>query len=197
MTKISTLILAMLVSITAAHAGKNTEPADSPVIPVTTVPFYIGIGGVMGVVSAKCPCGERLYDRSNFGGIVRVGYDFSPFFGVEARILRSQLSKNFATTTHYGLYAKPQIHINDAINIYALIGYGHTKINCDYQSKPLYEGNGWSLGAGMEYDFASADGQGDAEEGWGMFVDYQNILRDAGKNAVRSNVVSAGITYDF
>ena len=193
-------LAAAAVMTMTAHAGKNVEPAQSPVVPVATIPFYIGVGGVMGMVSNDCPCaggGKRMYDTTNFGGLLRIGYDFNPYFGIEARFLRSQLSQNYATTTHYGIYAKPQYHISDAVNVYGLIGYGHTKIDCKYRKDPLYEGNGWSFGGGVEYDFASGDGQGDAEEGWGAFVDYQNILRDGGKLKVRSNVVSAGVTYDF
>lgn len=185
----------------SAGAGKNAEPAKSAVVPVVT-PFYIGVGGAMGMVSTDCACsgkaaGVRKYDTTNFGGLLRVGYDFNPYFGIEARFLRSQLSRNFATTTHYGLYAKPQFHISDAVNVYALIGYGHTKIDCIYKRNPLYEGNGWNFGGGIEYDFASHDGQGDTEQGWGAFVDYQNTLRDAGVNNVRSNIISVGLTYDF
>ena len=202
MWKQTLIVLASSLLLTlSANAGKNATPADSPVVPVVT-PFYIGIGGVVGMVSTDCACagkaaGVRKYDTTNFGGILRVGYDFNPSFGIEARFLRSQLSQNFATTTHYGLYAKPQIHISDAVNVYALIGYGHTKIDCKYKTNPLYEGNGWNFGGGVEYDFASHDGQGDTEQGWGAFVDYQNTLRDAGVNKVRSNIISAGITYDF
>ena len=191
-------LAATAVMTMTTHAGKNVEPAQSPVVPVATIPFYIGVGGIMGMVSNDCPCageGKRMYDTTNFGGLLRIGYDFNPFFGIEARFLRSQLAKNYAITTHYGIYAKPQVHISDAANIYGLIGYGHTRVDCT--KKTLYDGSGWSFGGGVEYDFASGDGQGDAEEGWGAFVDYQNILRDGGKLKVRSNVVSAGVTYDF
>ena len=199
-TKIRAVLISSMMVTLSAGAGKNTEPAETPVVPVAT-PFYIGIGGVMGMASTICNCGgsrkSRKYDTTNFGGILRVGYDFNPFFGIEARFLRSQLSKNFATTTHYGLYAKPQYHISDGVNIYGLIGYGHTRVDCKYQTTPLYEGFGWNFGGGIEYDFASFDGQGDTEQGWGAFVDYQNSLRDAGGNKVRSNIISAGLTYDF
>ena len=192
------IALTLSLSFSALHAGKNSTPADSPVIPVTAIPLYIGIGGVWSMTSTNCPCaaGKRLYDSSNFGGIVRIGYDFNPFFGIEARALKSKYSKKFAETTHYGLYLKPQYHISNAMNIYALAGYGHTRIDSTCKT-PLYEKNGFSFGAGMEYDFASADGQGDAEEGWGMFADYQNLLLDKGINKVRSNIFSLGITYDF
>ncbi len=195
-------LLAAGLLLSSVHAGKNVEPAQSPVIPVTTIPFYIGIGGVMGMVSNDCPCagrqkGKRMYDTTNFGGLLRVGYNFNPYFGIEVRFLRSQLNGNYAITTHYGLYARPQYPVSDSVNVYGLIGYGRTKIDCKRNNDPLYEGFGWSFGGGAEYDFAAGDGQGDAEEGWGAFVDYQNVLRDSGTLKVRSNVVSAGVTYDF
>jgi OOP family OmpA-OmpF porin len=194
-----TVVLTVTTTMTLS-AGKNVEPARSPIIPVVTIPFYIGVGAIISPTSTVCPCADsdkRKYDTSNFGGILRVGYDFNPYFGIEARFLRSGISNNFATMTHYGIYAKPQIHISDAVNIYGLVGYGHTKVDCKSKKNPIYEGNGWSFGGGMEYDFASGDGQGDAEEGWGAFADYQSILRDAGLNKTRSNAFSAGITYDF
>ena len=195
------LLLSVVVPFSLLHAGKDAAPAESPVIPVTTIPFYVGIGGVWSITSTNCPCaqgsGGRKYDNSNFGGILRLGYDFNPFFGIEARFLKSKYSKKFAETSHYGLYLKPQVHISDAVNIYGLLGYGKTRIDCTYKKKPIYDSYGFSFGAGMEYDFVSADGQGDAEEGWGMFLDYQNILWDKGQGKTRSNVFSAGITYDF
>jgi len=196
--KFAGVALSLFLSVTALYAGKNTEPAQSPIIPVD-LPIYIGIGGIWSTTSTDCPCasGERLYDSSNYGGIVRLGYDFNPYFGIEARFLKSQFSKKFAETTHYGLYLKPQYHITEAMNVYALAGYGRTRIDTDCQS-PLYEDNGFSFGAGMEYDFKSlSNEQGDAETGWGMFADYQNLLWDEGPNNVRSNIFSVGITYDF
>jgi OOP family OmpA-OmpF porin len=198
--RVAVLAIASMM-ITSAYAGKNVEPAESPVVAVG-IPFYIGIGGVMGMTSATCRCaqnptGKRVYDTTNFGGLVRIGYDFNPYFGVEARLLHSSLSRRFAKTTHYGLYAKPQLHVSDALNLYGLIGYGHTRVECIYKSKPIHDDNGWSFGGGFEYDFGHQDGQGDTESGWGMFADYQNLLRDAGSAKVRSNIISAGLTYDF
>ncbi len=192
------LLAITLLSAATLTAGKNSAPANSPVVPVSTNPLYIGIGGVWSMTSLNCRCrgGQRLYDSTNFGGMIRLGYDINPFFGIEARFLKSKFSKQFAETTHYGLYLKPQYHITNAMNIYALAGYGHTTIDtlCKLSR---YDKNGFSFGAGIEYDFAAADGQGDAEEGWGMFADYQNLLLDKGPNKVRSNIFSIGITYDF
>ncbi len=195
MNKVSAAAAAAAVSFATLHAGKNIESAHSPIAPVT-IPFYIGIGGIMAPASTNCPCaggtGLRKYDTINFGGILRVGYDFHPYFGLEARVLRSGISKNFATTTHYGLYAKPQVRLSNAVHLYGLIGYGHTKVDCQNKKTPLYEGNGLSFGAGAVYDFAAGGGQG-----WGVFVDFQNLLRDAGGNKVHANVFSAGVRYGF
>ncbi len=193
-------VAAIWIAITGATwGGKNVEPARTPIAPVD-LPFYIGIGAVWSMTSLNCPCAKdqrRMYDSTNFGGILRVGYDFNPYFGVEARVLHSRISKLFAETTHYGLYLKPQYHITNAINVYGLAGYGHTYIETLCKSFS-YDVNGFSFGAGFEYDFnALPHEQGDAETGWGLFVDYQNFAWDRGKQKTRSNIFSAGITYDF
>lgn len=199
--QLSKLLLKVLILVaisTMAQAGKNSVPAKSDVAPIVT-PYYIAIGASMGMVSMECDCNKnsRKYDTTNFGAILRFGYDFNPYLGIEGRFIRSQLRKNFATTTYYGIFMKPQYHIVDSLNVYGLIGYGHTKIDCKDKKTKLYNGNNINLGAGFEYDLDSNDGQGNTEHGWGLFVDYQNNLRDAGSKKVRSNIISAGVTYDF
>jgi opacity protein-like surface antigen len=96
----------------------------------------------------------------------------------------------------------------DEMNVYGLLGYGRTTI--DYtngiMSSTLKE-NGFAYGAGLEYDLSSDeslgeysrafDGQGDQEEGWGLWVDYQNLLMDEGVTHTDSNIITTGITYDF
>jgi opacity protein-like surface antigen len=58
--------------------------------------------------------------------------------------------------------------------------------------------NGLSIGAGIEYDLSPDEGiQGDAEEGWGLFVDWQNLAYKDSPQNTNINVVSAGVTYDF
>jgi opacity protein-like surface antigen len=205
---LSVVALSALLASSHAMAGKNYEPVDSEVVPIDmTNPFYIGIGGVWTGVSRDCTCRDTAATRlkdSTYGEILRVGYDFNPFFGIEARALQGNLGINFAKTTHYGVYMKPQYHITPLMNVYALAGYGHTTVECTIAGKAENLGtkdftkNGFSFGAGVEYDLSGDQGiQGDAEEGWGLFVDWQNLAYKDTPQNTNVNVVSAGITYDF
>jgi OOP family OmpA-OmpF porin len=200
---LSTIAIGALLASANAMAGKNVEPVETEVVPVITPsPFYIGVGGIWGGVSRKCACkgadNGRMKD-STYGEILRVGYDFNPYFGVEARFLQANMGINFAKTTHYGIYLKPQYHITDLINIYGLAGYGHTKVKCTVASTNHdFVKNGFSFGAGIEYDLSGdKGGQGDAEEGWGVFADWQNLAYKDSPQETNVNVVSAGLTYDF
>jgi len=214
MKTIKTIALATILATSTVIAGKNVIPAVTPVTPVPFInplPLYIGVGLLWSGTSFNCPCADDVQDSrlkdTTYGGILRVGYDFNEYIGIEGRMLKTFMSKTFAETTHYGLYLKPQYHVSDALNIYGLIGYGTTKIDCDYRDMPLYDDSGISFGAGLEYDLSSDtsegayargfDGQGDQEKGWGLWVDYQNLLHDEGSNDIRANIVSAGVTYDF
>jgi OOP family OmpA-OmpF porin len=203
---LSFIALFSLLASNTAMAGKNYEPVDSDVVPVDVPnPFYIGVGGIWAGVSRDCSCNEsspkRLKD-STYGEILRVGYDFNPYFGIEARALQGNFGINFAKTTHYGIYLKPQYHVTDLINVYGLAGYGHTKVDCviskTNRGTTNFTKTGFSFGAGLEYDLSGDEGiQGDAEEGWGLFVDWQNLAYKDSPQNTNVNIVSAGITYDF
>ena len=198
-----------------AGGGKAVVPAEAVVAPipevVSPIPLYVGLGVIASFIKRDpCPCdpnGEDLKDL-RYGGIIRGGYDFNPYLGIEARALKTFESNAFSKVTHYGLYAKPQYHISDAVNIYALLGYGRTTV--DYTNGILSSHNpknGFSYGVGMEYDFSKSDPQGsyarvfdeqgDQEKGWGLWVDVMHLLSDAGPMHTNSNLVTAGITYDF
>ncbi len=202
---LSAIAIGALLASANAMAGKNVEPVESEVVPVIeTIPFYIGIGGSWGMVINQCDCAtdpdeERKKD-STYGGILRIGYDFNPYFGVEARALSTTYESDFSEITHYGIYAKPQYHITDGINIYALAGFGHTEVTCTAvrEGSKDFTKDGFSFGAGIEYDLSSKKGgQGDAEEGWGLFLDWQNMANKENPLETSVNVVTAGVTYDF
>jgi opacity protein-like surface antigen len=198
-------IVALFSVLASSHAmaGKNYEPVDSDVVPVDIPnPFYIGIGGIWAGVSRDCPCDGTRKKDSTYGEILRVGYDFNPFFGIEARALQANMGINFAKTTHYGVYLKPQYHISPLVNVYGLAGYGHTETVCTVtmskKGSQDFKKNGFSFGGGVEYDLSGDQGiQGDAEEGWGLFFDWQNLAYKDSPQNTNVNVVSAGVTYDF
>jgi len=209
MKAIKLISIAVIATTLTLSAGKNVAPVKSPVLPVAIpIGLYVGIGAIWAPTSIDCPCSGnvRKYDNP-LGGVARIGYDFNQYFGIEGRYLKAKYSRNFATVTHYGIYLKPQYHITNAVNVYGLIGYGKTTIDCNYKTKPLYDGSGLSFGAGIEYDLSkdtsgltsgrAFDGEGDQEQGFGVWIDYQNLLYNKGAAKVRANVVTAGVTYDF
>lgn len=207
-----TLTTSIALTVSTYAGGKKVAPAEAEVLPVPTVinpiPIYLGLGIIMSALSKDCPCADDVRQKDmTYGGIIRAGWDFNEYVGIEARILKANLEKDFSTTTHYGLYLKPQYHISDTTNVYGLLGYGKTEVEgCGYNNGTLSE-RGFSYGAGFEYDLSSDlsegeysrifDGQGDQEKGWGLWADYQNLFHNEGVFNTKTNIFSAGVTYDF
>ena len=230
-TIIKATAITTLLSISSVYAGgKIIAPAVSPVAEIVDAdvnPWYIGLGLVWANVTRDCYCYDlqgNLRDVAraeddNWGGIVRLGYDFNQYFGIEGRYLSASVLDSFFDTTHIGIYAKPKYPIGERFNIYGLLGYGHTEVEADCGDiHENFSKNGFSFGVGMEYDLSSKeddyehyknsvngvpefdrpfDGYGDQEVEWGLWVDYQNLLHDSGAVKYRSNVVTFGVTYDF
>ena len=203
------------LSSTAFAGGKYVAPVEADVAPIPAVtnpiPLYVGIGAVAAFIKRDpCPCAPNAADIKDhrYGGIIRAGWDFNPYIGIEARGLKTFGSDTFSTTEHYGLYLKPQYHVADKINVYGLVGYGRTTI--DYTNgvrSSTLKKNGFSYGVGMEYDLSADesqgeyargfDGQGDQEKGWGLWIDFQHLLSNEGMTHTDSNIITVGITYDF
>ncbi|MCD6653914.1 MAG: porin family protein [Sulfurovum sp.] len=220
---INTIALSTLLATGTLFGGGDIVPAEEVIIPIPAHidpnPFYLGLGILWTGTSSDCICltptGE-VHDRaraedSSWGGIIRAGYDFNQYFGIEARALTTNLSSDFYDVEHYGIFLKPMMPIGDRMNVYGLIGYGHTEIDADCGTfHETFEHDGFSYGIGLEYDLSSRDadkeegeydrpfdGHGDQEKGWGLFVDYQNLMDDEGPRNYRANIVSFGVTYDF
>ena len=213
MTKIVTSLVTLAALGTWSYAGgKYVAPVAAVVAPIPNVidpiPLYVGLGLVAAGVSRDCPCetDERLKDMT-YGVLIRAGWDINQYVGVEARYAKASLEKDFSTTTHYGLFLKPQYHLTDQMNVYGLAGYGRTEVEgCAYNNGTL-RADGFSYGIGLEYDFSDDeslgeydrvfDGQGDQERGWGIWADYQNLLYNEGLYNTKTNIFSVGVTYDF
>jgi OOP family OmpA-OmpF porin len=212
-----TLTVAAAVSTQSMAGGKLIAPVDAPVIPIVVpttfnpLPIYIGIGAIAAFISRDaCPCadeGSEIEDH-RYGGVVRAGWDFNQYVGIEARALKTFGSDTFSTTEHYGLYLKPQYHVADQVNVYGLLGYGRTTVDYDNGIKSSHNpSNGFSYGAGFEYDLSQDtsegnyarvfDGQGDQEKGWGLWLDFQHLLNNEGPMHTDNNIITGGITYDF
>ena len=216
-----TLSIAALSAILTTGSLYAGGPV-APIVPVTTispVPFYIGAGLVWANVERDCFCDDlegnprpnTLFTDENdgWGGILRGGYEYNQYIGLEARVLGTN-TDDF-DILHYGIYLKPSYPIGEQVNVYGLLGYGRTETTF-YKNgiDETYDNNGFSYGIGLEYDLSDKesdredgdynrafDGQANQEKGWGLFVDYQNLLTDGDPYNINAYIISFGVTYDF
>ncbi len=196
--------------------GKHVAPVEAPVVPIVTEDisaWYMG-GGLVWAKLSGCDLNPGCtYEDTTYGVMLRGGYDFNQYFGLEARGIRTFLDEGpFGGTPlqHYGIYAKPQYPLSERTNIYGLVGYGYTE-NLGNGARLNYfdHDDGFSAGIGFEYDLSDKkgdynkninydrafDGYADQGRGWSLFVDYQRLLIKS--DVPDMDVVSFGLRYDF
>ena len=214
---LKTVTLSALLSSSSLFAGGDIAPAVAPVAAVVEAdpnPFYVGVGFLWAGVSRDCVtdgCPNIRLKDTTWGGIIRAGWEYNQYIGIEARALQATIDSDWGETTHYGIFLKPQYPVSEKVNIYGLLGYGHTEIDTDCPAiQDSFEHDGFSYGIGLEYDLSETeddriegtydrpfDGHMDQERGWGLWIDYQNLMHNEGPANFKSNVVTFGITYDF
>jgi len=214
------ILISSLVAVslsTALYAGgKNVSAAGIPVIPiemVTPSPWYLGAGLVWAQLDGCDLLPGCSYEDVTYGAMVRGGYDYNEYIGVEARYIRTFWDEGphgGTPLSHAGLFLKPQYPVAERINLYGLLGYGYTE-NLGNGARLNYFDNdwGWSAGAGIEYDLSDRegdkiengdydrafDGYADQGKGWSLFLDYQRLLIDS--DVPDMDAVSLGVRYDF
>jgi len=218
-------ILLSCATLFAAHTvlfaggGKNMAPVAVPVVPIETVdysPLYLG-AGLVWADFVKDPCSPVdptcRYEDVTYGAMLRGGYDFNEYIGIEARFIDTFIDKGpdgGVPLLHAGLFLKPQYPVSERVNLYALLGYGYTK-NLGNGGRLNYFDDDWgfSAGAGIEYDLSDRksdridnayydrtfDGYADQGRGWSLFLDYQRLLIKS--DAPDMDAVSLGLRYDF
>ena len=207
------LISVALLSTSIYAGGKIVAPVEVKVVPVTEEisSWYLGVG----LAAAKFhSCGDGCdYEDVTYGAMLRGGYDFNQYIGIEARGIRTFLDKGplgGIPLQHIGIYAKPQYPVSERFNIYGLLGYGYTE-NLGNGARLNYFDNdsGFSGGVGLEYDLSDKegdfkksvnydrafDGYADQGQGWSLFIDYERMLIKS--NIPDMDVVSVGLKYDF
>ncbi len=212
------LLATIAMSTMIYGGGKVVAPVEAPVEPVPAMhaptPVYIGLGLLWGKYSGTCGnTADCPYEDVTYGAMVRAGYEWNQYIGIEARALATFWGADDLggqKLRHIGLFAKPMYPLGEDFNVYALLGYGWTKTTTGGNGNlPTVDESGFSAGIGLEYDLSDKDddrekdtmydrgfdGQADQENGWGLFVDYQRLLIKS--DVPDMDVVSAGVTYDF
>ena len=165
--------------------------------------FYVGLGITGSRYDTNCKCSKKSGTENSIALVGRVGYDFNPYIGIEARGIKSVANDNGASITHTGLFLKPMLPIGDFTNIYALLGAAKTKTT---GTLAKVNAEGLAMGGGVEVDLSKDtpkegrysrpfDGKGNQEKGIGLFLDYERLI--VKKNAPDLDTISAGVTYDF
>jgi OOP family OmpA-OmpF porin len=215
MIKILKITIANLVLFTMNSYGgsKVVAPVEAEVVAVAEdySPLYFGVG----LVATKFhSCGNDCsYEDETYGAMLRVGYDFNEYMGVEVRGMRTFLDEGpfgGAPLQHVGIFVKPQYPVSDTFNIYGLLGYGYTENLGNGQRLTYFDNDhGFSAGLGLEYDLSDRqedflksanytrafDGYADQGKGWSLFLDYQRLLIKS--DIPDMDAVSFGFRYDF
>ena len=185
---VSCIVLMSANIVLYAGGGKNTMPVAAPVMPVKAVEFsgwYIGVGLVRAKFAA---CVDSCtYEDVTYGLMVRGGYDFNRYLGIEGRYIYTSLGEGPLGGTplvHAGIFLKPQLPLGERINLYGLLGYGYTR-NLGSGARLRYFDHGWGLSAGIGMEYRLSDrrnpgvraetGRASAGE-WHLFVEYQKLL---------------------
>lgn len=204
------------LSTTLFAGGKGVTFASTPVAPIEMVdpsPWYLGAGVVWAKLSGCDLQPGCEYEDVTYGAMLRGGYEYNQYFGVEARYIRTFLDEGpFGGTplAHAGIFLKSQYPISERVNLYGLLGYGYTE-NLGNGARLNYFDSDWgfSAGAGIEYDLSDRegdriengnydrafDGYADQGRGWSLFLDYQRLLIKS--DVPDLNAISLGLRYDF
>jgi hypothetical protein len=195
-------VIALLLVVSAvAFAGKNVAPVQSPIIPVDIAsPFYIGAGLTYSFINRDCPCDSSIIRDGRLGPIFRLGWDYNDYLSVESRAIRTGGNSVFSTVSHYGLYLRPRYSFDEDWSIYALLGYGKSKV--DYTNgirSSTTEYTGFNYGFGMEYKLFNDNENNTTSEPspWSLWIDYQNLISGEGIFNTDANVINTGIRYTF
>lgn len=134
-----TLLIASVIGLTGLYAEGSNTIVTVPAIPVVeiveTPDLYIG--GALGVREIR----EWDYEV----GTALIGYNFSDFYGVEARYTKG-FDGNFNT---YSGYAKVQLP-TEYFTPYLMGGYGSTEYGYDHMKKETIKGYEWVVGADVK-----------------------------------------------
>jgi len=186
------------------------EPVVATVVPkekpeADVSPFYVGLGVVAARYDSSCTSTVAGCDGidKTAGLLLRGGYDFNPYFGVEARGISTFIKDDGGKIQHYGAFLKPMYPVSEALNVYGLLGYAKTKTSGGLRVTDV---SGLAYGIGLEYDLSDDkkkdakyerefDGLADQEKGLGLFVDYEKLYYKS--NAPKLDAISVGLTYDF
>jgi len=186
----------------------TTLPPPLPIKDIKTNGFYAGIGISSAKFETCCKCkgtSRSLHSGTDktLGLMGRVGYDVNQYVGVEARGIRTNWKSDGGKIKHIGVFVKPMLPVGEETNLYALAGLAKTTTQGRLQH---VNSKSFAWGVGVEHDISEDrakdgrynrkfDGEGDQEQGLGIFADYERLIQKSGSPNL--DTINVGVTYDF
>ena len=213
MKKITLSIMAVMAISSYGFAGGDIVPAPVIMDEVDNSSFYIGAG----LVYNRTYCdNSSWFDKETRGqdqtaglGLV-IGYNFNQYIAVEGRYTTSFFDEDYAETSTYSLFVKPQYPATEEFKIYALLGFGGVNVDAtsdttgDFRAANpgvnLVDETGFQWGLGASYAVT---------EEVEIFLDYTSLLNGADINTrlynwdskfykeLNVDAVTLGVIYKF
>jgi len=146
---------------------------------------YIGIGGTIAQYDTNCKCSKsNISGTDKTGGfVVKAGYEFNQYIGIEARGLKTMIKEDGGEIEHMGILIKPSYPISEDTNIYGLVGWAKTTTSGGLRKTDV---DGLAFGGGVDYSIT---------QNVSLFVDYERLFQESG--APKLDAVSMGANYKF
>ncbi len=125
------------------------------------------------------------YDRDYDAFMLQAGYQFNQYVAIEGRYWNSisQRSQDYwyrypdqetqdngewsdGEFEAWGIYVKPMYPVTEALNVYALLGYGNVESDDEYWGDTALDENGFQWGLGASYGIT---------ENVSLFLDYVQL----------------------
>jgi opacity protein-like surface antigen len=169
--------------------------------------FYVGVG--YSFLDVERSIDEYGTDNTFYEGtgeyeavLLKAGYKMNPYIAVEGRYWAGLNQQKWATISDnrvqseggidaYGLFAKPMYPMTDALDVYALIGYGSVDYDISYDYSGTFDGVAWGFGANYEFDSKVS-----------VFADYTSIYNDTTDTPMSylddtMDFINVGVGYRF
>ncbi len=129
MKKITLSLMTVVAMSSSVFAGGDIAPV--PVVAeVENNGFYLGatLGYQRTYSIDSAWFGEAdTLDQTGTLGLI-FGYDYNQYLAFEGRIATTVFDEDYADVTTYSIFVKPQYPVTEEFSIYALLGYGNTKV---------------------------------------------------------------------
>jgi len=146
---------------------------------------YIGLGGVVAQYDTNCKCSNHtLSGTDKTGGVIlKAGYEYNQYIGIEARGIKTMIKEDGGEIEHIGLFIKPSYPITDNTTVYGLVGWAKTTTTGSLRETDV---DGLAFGAGVDYSVT---------QNISLFADYERLFQES--DAPKLDAISIGANYKF